>query len=354
MLDERLSRGLAGRFFYEHSNYCRDVERNLAGWAERAGRFRGTNEKWNRWLSGAEDIFGKTLLTKTEYGSKRKSLTVFHYVGAPEISPLTDWEESVVPVKFIAYTYPAAIAVVKFPYRCYVGKHTIARLIQRLGLGDDATRGRYNFHRLNSELAPLVTWSILWMTCMSDVVQLPELPRDMLAFPIPAPNGMYFCTINMLKPMLNVRTYVHDRQLSGRQAALKERLQNSMKKHERELISFISEGLCAPGAQFLFSAVLSRLSECSDVWLDSIFERVHESPERASLIALVRKTVQSLKLEPVSMEVYEALGYQAIVAALRRPDAANVIGKLVLKASEKGMDLPLCALLDEQRLSSGA
>jgi hypothetical protein len=346
MLDERLSRGLAGRFFDEHGRYCRDAEHALAVWAERAGSFSATNQKWKQWLCNAEKIIGATLLTRTEYGSKRRSLTVFHYIGAPERSPLTDWDESVVPIQFIAYTYPAALAVVKFPYRCYVGKHTIARVIQRLGLGDDAARGKYNFHRLNSELVPLTAWSILWMTCMKDLVELPESPKELLAFPVPAPNGMFFCTINILKPILNVRTYVHDRQLSSRQVALKKRLLNSMKKHEEELISCISEDLNAPGVDFVCSAVIKRLSDCADVWLDLLFERLAPTPERANLMALVRETVQALALKPLSMEVYEALDYRAIVAAFRRPDAANVIGRLISKAYEKGANLPLCASLE--------
>ncbi|MDR5746764.1 hypothetical protein QCE73_26690 [Caballeronia sp. LZ029] len=347
MLDERLSRGLAGRFFDEHSSYCRDVDRALASWAERAGAFSHTNERWKRWLAETEKILGKTVLTKTEYGTKRRSLTVFHYIGAPDKSPLTDWEESVVPIQFIAYTFPPAIALVKFPYRCFVGEHTIARVIQRLGLGDDAARGKYDFHRLNSELVPLTAWSIVWMTCMKDLVELPKAPRELLAFPIPAPNGMFFCTINVLKPILNVRTYVHDRQLSSRQVELKQKLLGSMKEHEQELISLISEDLHAPGSDYVCRAVIRRLSDCSDSWLDSIFERLNRTPERARVMALVSETMQALALEPLSMEVYEALDYKAMVAAFRRPDGASVIGRLIVKASENGAHLPLCALVEK-------
>lgn len=332
MLDESLSKGLATRFFQEHTEVCTAANADVLRHAATARKFAHHPDKWRQWLSGIEGALGKTLLSKVENGSKRKFLTVFHFLGAPDSNPVTEWNEPVVPIMFRSYVYPAAQVAHRLPDRCYVSKHAFARLIQRLGLGDGAKQGIYDFYMLNEELSPLVTWSTVWMMCLKDVVHLPQLPKELLALPIPSPNGMFFATLNMSRPLLNIRTWVHDRQLSAQQLRLKTRLMGAMDASEADLISCMSEGMWAPGCGFTVRAVCSRLSSFSQEWLEAAFEQLSNSADRVNLQALIRETVEAFKLSSGALAAYQTLSRETLLAALRRPDGEKHLTMLLEKA----------------------
>ncbi len=339
MLDESLSKGLATRFFNEHAEYCFALDRNRLRCEADARKFAHHPDKWRQWLRSIDGSLGKTLLSKVENGGKRKFLTVFHYLGAPDSNPVTEWDEPIIPIMFRSYTYPAAQVAHRFPDRCYVSKHAFARLIQRLGVSEGSKQGTYDFYTLNEELVPLVTWSTVWMMCLMDVVHLAQLPKELLAFPIPSSNGMFFATLNMSRPMLNIRTWVHDRQLSARQRSLKSKLQQSLDESEANLISCIADDMRPPGCGFAVKAVCSRLASFSNEWLDAAFEQLSDSPEKADLQVLVRKTVEAFKLSPGTLAAYQSLSRETFLAAFRRPDGEKHLIMLLEKAVQKDPNL---------------
>jgi hypothetical protein len=66
--------------------------------------------------------------------------------------------------------------------------------------------------------------------------------------PIPAHNGVFMAALCSEQPLVNVRTFIRDSQLSERQLALKEKLARAMRGDEHALIEWIAAN-CVPGSK---------------------------------------------------------------------------------------------------------
>jgi hypothetical protein len=223
-MDCSLARGLASRFMTEHfessGRSLRAINR-LAVTTPGCGFTKRT--QWKNWATRLRGAVMKAAISDVEQGSAAKKVRVVHYLGGPLTNPLTQWEEEAIPVQVLATAYPGGVTPLEVPVRCLLGKHAIARLVQRSGRFDSHDARDIDFYALTPELAPLTSWSVVWTMLLAEALRSPGLRKSELMLPIPAPNGVFLATLCSEQPLVNVRTFIRDSQLSERQLALKEK-----------------------------------------------------------------------------------------------------------------------------------
>ncbi|MEM5366457.1 hypothetical protein V4C53_10470 [Paraburkholderia azotifigens] len=328
-MDESLAKGLAGRFIDEHSEFASEAIAAIDAlrWAAPLEGFSKTR-RWQDHLLSVRKALGRALISTASYGSERKKLVVLNFAGAPMLNPITEWDEPAVPIDFVALQCPYPVLPLATTSRCYIGKHAIARIFQRFELEATNDGKSFQFYTIASELAPLALWSTIWLTLLEGLVGRSDAPDGELALPVPAPNGMFFATLNATRSRLNVRTYVHDRQLSIEQSRLKEKLHGAIRADEREPIQCMSTAVKTPGAGLALRAVVSRMATFSELWLPRIFEKIGQSAESVQLQAIVTRTAENFGWDDHDLSCYEAAGFEAVARAMRQPDPETALFKL--------------------------
>jgi hypothetical protein len=109
---------------------------------------------------------------------------------------------------------------------------------------------------------------------LAEALRSPGLRKSELMLPIPAPNGVFMATLCSEQPLVNVRTFIRDSQLSERQLALEEKLARAMRADEHALLECIAAELRVPEASFALSMVLSRVARISQEWLGTVMTRI--------------------------------------------------------------------------------
>lgn len=154
-MDCSLARGLASRFMTEHfessGRSLRAINR-LAVTTPGCGFTKRT--QWKNWATRLRGAVMKAVISEVGQGSAAKKVRVVHYLGGPLTNPLTQWEEESIPVQVLATAYPGGVTPLKVPVRCLLGKHAIARLVQRCGRFDSHDARDIDFYALTPELAP--------------------------------------------------------------------------------------------------------------------------------------------------------------------------------------------------------
>ncbi|MDR5751323.1 MULTISPECIES: hypothetical protein [unclassified Caballeronia] len=258
-----------------------------------------------------------------------------HFLGGPNSNPLTQWQEEAIPVQVLATAYPNGIIPLLLPIRCLLGKHAIARLIQRSGHFDARDVRNIDFCALNSEIAPLTSWSAVWTILLAEALRSPGLQRSELMVPIPTQSGVFMATICSDHPLLNVRTFLCDQQLSERQLALKDRLVRAMSADEHALIECCAPELQVPDASFALSMVLSRVARISQDWLGPLMTRIACRDDRRKLATSIAATLAVFTLDDSMHTLYERVGLSAVSAALRKPDANAALMRLLASEAKK-------------------
>ena len=318
-VDPSLSKGLAGRFIQEHE------DRQLRDWVRIsktiARQPHNGFSKASTWESWADDIgrsIGPAVISTSKFGNRKKELRTIHYLGAPLRNPLTGWDEDALPIEFMRLSCPYGVLDTPLNVRCLVGKHAIARLVQRHGLRATDGVSPYNFYELMPEMTTLAAWSSVWITLLAEVLYMDELPRATLTLPVPAPNGVFMANLAIGTPMLNIRTYVHDQQLTDRQRFLKNELASAMTAADRTLIECASWDDKIGGLRIGLQIVLSRVAGLCQRWLEHALSKTTNVSDARLLGQTVAKNSKRFQAEPELIEYYETHGGEAAAVMIDR------------------------------------
>lgn len=333
ILTESLAKGLANRFISEHSKRATATKsRELALQQRVPSSGFGKQATWEAFARTLSEIHRESQLSEVEYGSKRKKITVLHYIGAPLANPSVEWEEDAIPVDYLVSVSPHGILPQEWHTRCFVGKHALARVFQRLGVSDTEANTADLYAAAKAcaieEFSMLACWSVIYLLLWASNEEL-QASSSLLTAVIPSKHGMFFADMSSARPLLNVRTYIHDRQMTEGQANLKQALLTAVSREEAKMIE------CPPGLIWESGAGLSvahaRLKKLFEVWAPSLLKKVEDRKQREQLTFLFKEALSSTALNPAVMPLYEKAGLASIGAAMRTANPAQAIAILCNK-----------------------
>jgi hypothetical protein len=278
-MDKSLAIGFSNHFFREADRAIRGVIKKLS----QKKVWKISRSSWSRFCNEAENQLGNMTLSVYEGGSKRKPYFAYMGLVIDEEKIYNNWQERCLTGRICINDYSSG-ACEMYPALFNISEHAIRRLIQR-SLIDPADYQKDIFLVLD-ELKYVPLWSNYWFQMIFGYTNnfSKKDKLDYFQLIIPAPNGIFLAKIsNDELPKVEIRTYVHDLQLSPDQMEMKNIMLKSTKSLANSPLSFLPlVEIMNVDASFGVTLLISyRLRECYKLLVNLLFEFVENDQLRA-------------------------------------------------------------------------
>lgn len=278
-MDKSLAIGFSNHFFREADIAIRGVFKKLA----QKKVWKISRSSWSRFCAEAENQLGSMTLAVYEGGSKRKPYFAYMGLVIDEEKIYNNWQERCLTGRICINDYSTG-ACEMHPALFNLSEHAVRRLIQR-SLLDPADYQKDIFLVLD-ELKYVALWSNYWFQMIFTYTNnfSKKDKFDYFQLTIPAPNGIFLAKIsNEELPKVEIRTYVHDLQLSPDQMEMKNIMLQSTKSLEKSPLSFLPlVEIMNVDTSFGITILISyRLSEHFKLLGMLLFEHVEDDQLRA-------------------------------------------------------------------------
>lgn len=278
-MDKSLAIGFGNHFFREADGAIRDVIKKLA----QKKSWKISRSGWSRFCSDATEQLGKMALSIYEGGSKRKPYFAYMGLIIDEERIYNKNQERCLTGRICINDFSSR-ACEMHPALFNISEHAIRRLIQR-SLIDPADYQK-NIFLVLDELKYIPLWSNYWFqTIFVYTENFSQRDKfDLFQLVIPAPNGIFLAKISDEKlPKVEIRTYVHDLQLSSDQMEIKKAMLEGTKLITNSPLSFLPlVEIMNIDASFGVTMLISyRLRECYKLLGKLLFEKVENDQLRA-------------------------------------------------------------------------
>jgi hypothetical protein len=279
-MDKSLAIGFSNHFFREADDSIRHVIKNLTtqkSWKQ-------SRTGWAKFCIDAENKLSGMTLSFYEGGSKRKPYLAYIGLVIDPDKTYNNWQEKCLTGS-ICISDAATGTCDVFSALFNISEHSIRRLIQRSVIPPE--NYQENIFIVLDELKFIAMWSNYWFLIVFMYTKNFQKKEKLEYFQliIPAPNGIFLAKIsNPELPKVEIRTYVHDLQLSEDQMEVKNIMLKATKSLVNSPLSF------APAIEFmnidnsyLITLLISyRLREHHKLLSKLLFEKIEDDQLRST------------------------------------------------------------------------
>lgn len=228
-MDKSLAIGFSNHFFREADDSIRRVIKNLSTQIAR----RQSRTGWEKFCADAEEKLSGMTLSFYEGGSKRRPYLAYMGLVIDSDRTYNNWQERCLTGSICVNDAASRRSEVYMAF-FNISEHSIRRSIQRSVIPPEDYQK--NIFIVLDELKFVALWSNFWFEIIFVYTKQFQKKEKLKYFQliIPAPNGIFLAKISDQEvPKIEIRTYVHDLQLSQDQIELK----NIMVKATKSLVN---------------------------------------------------------------------------------------------------------------------
>lgn len=218
-----------------------------------------------KYAASHQQIFKKFLLSSFVGGSKRSPYLAFVGVVKYKDRVYEDWTEpsisGVVYINALANKFEEGSKAIFM-----MGEHALKRVFERSGIVH--LDEKYDRYCLVKEIRFLPLWAGFWHLFLRKIEGVPEEIKSMLSPAVPTPNGLLLCKLTSIDnhQFLEVRTYIHESNLSEMQKVVREKMLEATKGLESSLLCVYPYHYKVPNfnsleIEVIFSLMSTRLKD---------------------------------------------------------------------------------------------
>jgi hypothetical protein len=260
VINDTLAKGLKNRFWSElDSNYDKAtiiIERYKTNHKIKLRSRRGIDKFDFALRSG----YGKSLLAAYKSGSRNSPLMRYALLAGIK-NTVNEWDEKTFHIIDMAFNVYGQTKY--YPTMIRVGEHAVSRVFQRHPQIYNVDTKEFEIMKIIPEFQALAMYGHLMYGIIKGVGINNEHMLQSISLPFVTESGIFLGSYNIKEDLLDVRTFIADRQLSPKQSALATSLREHFSTNYSPVMPFIFHEMLSadnfPIEMIAFYAALSKV-----------------------------------------------------------------------------------------------